>query len=163
MKQIRVRSLFALLTLSALAAPVRAAEIPTPESVLGFKVGADRKLADWAQIVDYFRKLDAAAERVKIDGEGKTTLGKPFLAVVITSEKNMGNLEAIRQANLRLSDPRGLSDEEASKLLLMQDEGAPDKNYYINEFGRMQVNAPWYGPEYHRLCTEIDWNDLEIR
>lgn len=53
-------------------------------------------------------------------------------------------------------------DAEASKLLLLQDEGAPDKNYYINEYGRMQVNAPWYGPEYHRLCTEINWDDLEI-
>ncbi len=117
MKLIRIRSLFALLALSALSTAVRAAEIPTPESVLGFKVGADRKLADWVQIVDYFRRLDAASDRVKIDGEGKTTLGKPFLAVVITSEKNMGNLEAIRQANLRLSDPRGLSDEEAAKLV----------------------------------------------
>jgi 4-hydroxyacetophenone monooxygenase len=53
-------------------------------------------------------------------------------------------------------------DQEASTLLLLQEEGAPDKNYYINEFGRMQVNAPWYGPEYHRLCTEIDWDDLTI-
>ena len=53
-------------------------------------------------------------------------------------------------------------DEEASNLLLMQDEGAPDKNYYINDFGRMQVNAPWYGPEYHRLCTNVDWDDLEL-
>jgi 4-hydroxyacetophenone monooxygenase len=53
-------------------------------------------------------------------------------------------------------------DAEASALLLMQEEGAPDKNYYINEYGRMQVNAPWYGPEYHRLCTQIDWGDIQI-
>jgi len=53
-------------------------------------------------------------------------------------------------------------DKEAANLLLMQDEGAPDKNYYINDFGRMQVNAPWYGPEYHRLCTNVDWDDLEL-
>lgn len=54
-------------------------------------------------------------------------------------------------------------DEEASKLLLMQEYGAPEKNYYINsEFNRMQVNAPWYGPEFHRLCTEINWDDLEV-
>ena len=91
--------------------------MPTPESVIGFKVGADRKLADWTQIVDYFRKLDAASARVKIDGEGKTTLGKPFLSVVITSEANMGNLEAIRQANLRLADPRGLSEDDAKRLI----------------------------------------------
>lgn len=54
-------------------------------------------------------------------------------------------------------------DAEASTLLLMQEEGAPDKNYYINEHGRMQVNAPWYGPEYHRLCTQIVWDDIDIR
>ena len=53
-------------------------------------------------------------------------------------------------------------DVEASQLLLLQDEGAPDKNYYVNEFGRLQMNAPWYGPEFHRMCTDIEWNDLEI-
>lgn len=53
-------------------------------------------------------------------------------------------------------------DEEASKLLLMHDEGAPDKNYYVNDHGRMQVNAPWYGPEYHRMSTQVDWADLEL-
>jgi 4-hydroxyacetophenone monooxygenase len=45
-------------------------------------------------------------------------------------------------------------DEEASKLLLLERAGAPDKNYYVNEFGRLQMNAPWYGPEFHRMCTE---------
>ncbi len=117
MKTERIRSLLPLLAFLAFAARVGAADLPSPESVLGFKVGADRKLADWTQVVDYFRKLDAASERVKIDGEGKTTLGKPFLAVTITSEANMANLEAIRQANLRLADPRGLSDIEAERLV----------------------------------------------
>ncbi len=42
------------------------------------------------------------------------------------------------------------------------DEGAPEKNYYVNEFGRLQVNAPWYGPEYHRMCTDVDWDDLRV-
>ncbi len=63
--------------------------------------------------------------------------------------------EAYEQYNTAL-------DQEASKLLLLQDEGAPDKNYYVNEHGRLQVNAPWYGPEYHRLCTQIDWDHLQI-
>ena len=53
-------------------------------------------------------------------------------------------------------------DEEAKKLLLLQEYGAPEKNYYVNEFGRLQVNAPWYGPEYHRMCTNVDWDDLEL-
>lgn len=53
-------------------------------------------------------------------------------------------------------------DAEASSLLLLQDEGAPDKNYYVNEFRRLQVNAPWYGPEFHRMCTNVDWDDIVI-
>jgi 4-hydroxyacetophenone monooxygenase len=53
-------------------------------------------------------------------------------------------------------------DDEASKLLLLQDEGAPDKNYYVNEYGRLQVSAPWYGPEYHRMCTHVDWDDITL-
>jgi 4-hydroxyacetophenone monooxygenase len=32
----------------------------------------------------------------------------------------------------------------------------------VNEFGRLQVNAPWYGPEYHRMCTNVEWDDLEL-
>jgi 4-hydroxyacetophenone monooxygenase len=32
----------------------------------------------------------------------------------------------------------------------------------VNEFGRVQVNAPWYGPDFHRMCSQVDWDDLEI-
>jgi len=45
----------------ALAVSAPAAEVPSPESVLGFRPGEDRKLADWSQIVDYFQKLAAAS------------------------------------------------------------------------------------------------------
>jgi hypothetical protein len=104
----------AVLCLASLA---RANEIPTPESVLGFRVGEDRKLADWSQIVDYFKKLDEASPRVVTREVGKTTEGRPFLVVTITSEANMGRLEQIRQDNQRLADPRGLSEEDARRLL----------------------------------------------
>ena len=103
----------ALAALPALAA----GEPPSPESVLGFRVGEDRKLADWTEIVGYFRALDAASPRVLVEEVGQTTEGRPFLVVTITSEANMARLEEIRQANLRLSDPRGLSDEDAGRLV----------------------------------------------
>ena len=58
------------------------AQIPTPKDVLGFTPGDDRKLASWAQVVDYFifdscwkeqfpdlprRPLLAADENYKLD------------------------------------------------------------------------------------------------
>jgi 4-hydroxyacetophenone monooxygenase len=53
-------------------------------------------------------------------------------------------------------------DREAEKLIMLQPEGAPEKNYYVNEFGRLQVNAPWYGPDFHRMCTKVEWSDIEV-
>ena len=158
-KMSRLAALAAFVAFSLLAIPATAADLPTPESVLGFKVGADRKLADWTQIVDYFRKLDAASDRVQIDGEGKTTLGKPFLAVVITSEANMKNLEAIRQANLRLADPRGLSDDEAARLI------ATGKTIIAHNHGihATEVAAPQTSMELaYLLATSQDPRILDI-
>jgi zinc carboxypeptidase len=91
--------------------------VPAPRAVLGFDPGEDRKLADWTQIVDYFHRLDAASDRVRVEEVGRSTEGRPFLLVTVSSEANMARLEAIRTANLRLADPRGLDGAEAERLL----------------------------------------------
>jgi hypothetical protein len=91
--------------------------VPSPESVLGFRPGADGRLADWTQIAGYFRKLGASSPRVRVEEVGRTTEGRPFLVVTITSEANQARLEEIRRDNLRLYDPRGLSAEEAERIV----------------------------------------------
>ncbi len=116
----RVRSpgLAAALALcGALLSPVATAAVPTPESVLGFVPGEDRKLADWGQVLGYLRALDAASDRVSVEELGKTTGGRPFVMVTVTSAANHARLEEIRRANARIADPRGLSDAEAGRLV----------------------------------------------
>jgi len=88
------------------------AEVPTPSTFLGFDVGADRKLADYRQIVSYFNAVAAASPRVKIEHLGKTTLGEDFIMAVVSSEANMRNLDRIKEISTRLADPRGLADAE---------------------------------------------------
>src|SRR6185436_12225336 len=78
-----VRRSLSTLVLAALPA-LAAAQPPAPESVLGFRVGEDRKLADWTQIVAYFHSLDAASPRVAVEEVGQTTEGRPFLVATIT-------------------------------------------------------------------------------
>ncbi len=112
MKRVIAGLLFALQPVAS-AAPA----VPTPQSVLGFTLGEDRVLADWTQAQRYWAALDAASERVRVENVGTTTEGRPFLIVTITSEANMKRLEEIRAANLRLWDPRGLSDAEARRLV----------------------------------------------
>jgi Zinc carboxypeptidase len=98
------------------AAPLHA-QVPNPDSVLGFHVGEDRKLADWGQVVDYFQKFAAAApDRVKFEEIGKSTLGKPFVQLTISSPDNLRHLDRYLQIQQRLADPRGLTQDEAAKL-----------------------------------------------
>jgi hypothetical protein len=88
----------------------------SPEEFLGHEVGADRKLADYNQIQAYFQKLDEESGKIKVLTIGKTTLGKPMIMVVVTSEKNMEELDKYREINKKLRDARGLTDEDAKQL-----------------------------------------------
>jgi hypothetical protein len=82
------------------------AQIPAPKDVIGFTPGDDRKLASWASIVDYFKKLDTASDRVMFEEIGKTTMGAPFVYATISSAANLKNLERYKQINAKLADPR---------------------------------------------------------
>ena len=67
--------------LSTLAA---AASLPTPESVLGFRPGADYKLATYDQSVDYFKKVAAASKYVKLVEAGKTSQGRTMYFALVS-------------------------------------------------------------------------------
>ncbi len=88
----------------------------SPEAFLKFKVGADRKLADYNQIRAYFQKLAQESGKIKVVNIGTSTLGKPIIMAVITSEQNMGKLDFYRKIVKKLRDPRTLSPEVAKNL-----------------------------------------------
>src|SRR5256714_13807154 len=82
--------------------------IPTPRSILGFDPGDDRKLVEWPVLVLYYEALAKASDRVDYRELGKTTLGAPFIALVISSPANLGRLDSYRQLNAELAVPRTL-------------------------------------------------------
>src|SRR4029079_6591788 len=101
-------------------APSKAAEVPTPESFLGFTPGADRQLASWPQVLAYLKAVDAASDRVSFELAGKSTLGNDMPVVILTSPTNQQHLDRYREIARRLAFPSGLSSSEASALI---DEG----------------------------------------
>jgi hypothetical protein len=118
----RLCGIFLLLTLSTIAQTIRA-----PKDTLGFTPGDDRKLASWAQTVDYFKKLDAASDRMIFEEIGKTTMGAPFVYATISSPENLRGLEKYKQINAKLADPRLLgtrtpssASEKAAQQLIKQ-------------------------------------------
>jgi hypothetical protein len=142
-----------LFTLLVAAAATATAQVPTPSGFLKMNVGADRTLADYKQIVSYFRALDAASPKLEIQNLGKTTLGEEMIMAVISSEQNMRNLPRIKEIAARLADPRGLSDTEANKLV---DEGKTivlvTCNIHSTEIASSQMAMEWA----HDLVTAND-------
>jgi hypothetical protein len=113
-------SLLALALVGSAAVGLRAqAQVPvtSPEKFFGFQMGADRKIARWDKIVDYYELLEKQSQKIKVVNMGASTEGNPFLLVIISSPANLAKLERLRQVNNRISDPRGLSEAEVKKLV----------------------------------------------
>jgi hypothetical protein len=96
----------------------REIRVPSPQSVLGFAPGDDRKVADWTQIRDYFARLDRASDRVAVAQIGETTLKRPIIVAVISAPENIRELQKYKGISRRLADPRTVpNDEERERLV----------------------------------------------
>jgi hypothetical protein len=93
---------------------------PAPEDVLGFRPGDDRKLASWASVVEYFKRLDEASDRVKVEELGRTTMDAPFVMATISAPENLRRLGEFKEIQRQLADPRSLGanpDRKARSLI----------------------------------------------
>ncbi len=128
-------------------------KVTSPEEFFGFRMGSDRKIARWNKIVEYFNKLQQQSDRIKVVDMGPSTEGNPFLLVIISSAATLKNLEHLKEVNARISDPRGLSEEEAKGLIA---EGkaviCQSMSLHASEIGGTQM-----APELaHDLLTRED-------
>ena len=85
-------------------------QIPTPKEYFGFEMGADRKLARWDKMVEYYDLLGATSDRMQVVHMGPSTLGNPFLILFISSAENLARLDEFKRINATLSDPRGVAE-----------------------------------------------------
>ena len=84
--------------------------VPTPRSHFGFEPGESRKLANWDQLSSYYEKLAQTSQRVVVDTLGSTTKGRPFVMLTITSPENHAQLEELHDIQMKLADPRTITD-----------------------------------------------------
>ncbi|MFB3826886.1 MAG: M14 metallopeptidase family protein [Bryobacteraceae bacterium] len=95
-----------------------AAGATTPDQFFGFRLGADRKIARWDRIVEYYRVLEKeSGGKLKVVDMGPSTMGNPFLLVIVSAPQNMARLDRLREVNARISDPRGLEEAAVRKLV----------------------------------------------
>src|SRR5918912_1020511 len=94
------------------------ATVPTPKAVLGDVAGAPGKLPYAADVYRYMRMLEKASPRVRVFSIGTTEEGREMIAVAVTSERLLAQMDENRARLARLADPRtiNLDDAEAARL-----------------------------------------------
>ena len=133
--------------------------VTSPEKFFGFRLGADRKIARWDRIVEYYRLLEGeSGGKLKVVNVGPSTMGNPFLLVIITSPKNMAALERLREVNAKISDPRGLAEADVKPLIA---EGRPVRvaKVTVNDL----LTAALAGALREELLAAGDRVDTDIR
>jgi hypothetical protein len=149
-------ALLALFSLALILQPatVAAQQVPTPLEHFGHEIGADGELATWDELLAYYERVAAASPRIVLDTLGPTTMGAPFVRMIITSEANHRNLDRLREIQHLLADPRRIGGEEEAERLI--DEGRTvvllTSHIHSTEVGAGQMPARLV----HRLATSDD-------
>ena len=114
----RLSRLASTLLVLALAASLPAQTVTSPDKFFGFQLGADRHMARWDKIVEYYSLIEKQSSgRMKVTNMGPTENGNPFLMVVITSAKNMADLASIQKNNLTLVHPGSTPEAEIKRII----------------------------------------------
>jgi hypothetical protein len=153
MWRIVARCLSALVVVALVAGCQAQAQVTSPEKFFGFQLGADRKIAAWDKIIEYYRLVEKESRKLKVVDMGPSTMGNPFLLVIISAPENLARLDRLREVNARISDPRGVSESEIRKLM---DEGkaviCQSMSLHATEIGATQM-----APELtHDLLSRTD-------
>jgi hypothetical protein len=116
---------------------------PQPKDVLGYHIGAPKKLTSVGDQQRYFQELEKSTPRVKTMVVGRTEEGRDILIAFVSSEANIRQLEANRQNLKKLADPRGLSDGQVKQII------ASTKPHY-------HISAGLHSTEYSPPETVIE-------
>jgi len=95
---------------------LNAQSLKSPEEFLGFKVGADYKIADYETISRYFKHLSENTKYIHYQNIGKTSLGKDMFMAIISTPENIKSMEKYKKIVQQLSDPRKITEAQAANL-----------------------------------------------
>jgi len=146
------------MTALLLVALIQTAQPPNrPAEFLGFEPGADSLLADWRQISGYMNGLAQRSRFVRVDTLGRTTEGRPFVLMTITSPENQARLAEIKRSQALLADPRRLSDATLADIRSRQ----PAVILISNNIHSDEIGSSLMGMTFaYRLATDPDLRRL---
>src|SRR4030095_2416801 len=130
----------------------RAADIPTPQQFLGFRVGEDKKLARWDKIVEYMRVIANRSDRVRLRDLGKTTNNKPFVLLEISSADSIKNIDHLKQLERKLYFQGGAPTDAERDEIFRSGKAGVFVSCYIHS--PESVSSHMVLELFHHLATE---------
>jgi hypothetical protein len=99
-------------------APALAAQggVTSPKAQFGWNIGDDYRLATYTQLTEYWKKLDAESDRMRLVSIGKTAEGRDQWMMIVTSPANFAKLDRYKEISSRLARAEGLTDDQARAL-----------------------------------------------
>ena len=113
-----IRSLFLALVAAAWSAAPAVAQqrVTSPMEQFGHNLGDDYYLANYAELVEYWRKLDSESDRMILETIGTTAEGRPMLMATVSAPENFANLARYKEISRRLALAEGVTEAEAREL-----------------------------------------------
>src|SRR5438105_2146499 len=97
-------------------AAVRQSTITSPIAQFGHNIGDDYFLANYSQMMDYWRKLDRESDRMRLTRIGNTAEGRPMWMAIVTSPDNQKKLARYQDISRRLARADKVTDAQAHAL-----------------------------------------------
>jgi hypothetical protein len=91
--------------------------IPSPQEHFGFIPGSDGMLFNYEELFSYLQKVASASPMVKVVEIGKSPMGKKMYMALVSSEKNIKDLEKLRAINRELALNPDLTDAKQSEYI----------------------------------------------
>ena len=115
-------------------------------------MGTDNKLARWDKIVDYFKQVSGATDRIRFRELGKSTNGNPFVALEIASADTLKNLDATKQLQRKLYFQGGAPTDAERDEIFRQGKAVVliTTTIHATEIGASQMVVELV----HRLATD---------
>lgn len=116
LRLVPARAAIAWACLAALAVAAEKIEITSPADEFGFRIGDDYCLANYRQLVTYWRKLERESPRMRVEAIGRSEEGREILMAILSSPRNLKRLDHYRDISRRLALAEGMTDDEARRL-----------------------------------------------
>ncbi|MGE5418959.1 MAG: M14 family zinc carboxypeptidase, partial [Chloroflexota bacterium] len=129
--------------------------IPAPQEHFGFIPGSDRNLFNYEDLFSYLQKVSSSSPMVKVVEIGKSPMGKKMFMALVSSEKNIRDIEKLRAINRELALNPDLSETKQNEYV---------KNGKVFFLATLSMHSTEVAPSQaiplivHKLVTTTDQN-----